>query len=129
MLDITEHRKLESELAQAQKLESVGRLAAGIAHEINTPVQFVSDSIQFVKEGTQDLAKLIVKYRALHDDDTARPSPETIADIRQTEDDVGANFEAADAASLHRVEHRIVVMPTVHPIERSIVNCLHSVFD
>jgi len=88
MLDVTEHRKLESELAQAQKLESVGRLAAGIAHEINTPVQFVSDSIHFVREGTQDLAKLIVKYRALHDDDSSRLSAETIADIRQTESDV-----------------------------------------
>jgi two-component system, NtrC family, sensor kinase len=87
MLDVTEHRKLESELAQAQKLESVGRLAAGIAHEINTPVQFVSDSIHFVREGTQDLSKLLVKYRALCGDD-APVSPEAIADIRKTESDV-----------------------------------------
>ena len=55
MLDVTERKKLESELVQAQKLESVGRLAAGIAHEINTPVQFVSDSIHFVRDGTQDV--------------------------------------------------------------------------
>jgi len=88
MLDVTEHRKLESELAQAQKLESVGRLAAGIAHEINTPVQFVSDSIHFVREGTQDIAKLLAKYRALHEEDTVRITPESIADIRQTESDV-----------------------------------------
>ena len=55
MLDVTEQRRLENDLAQAQKLESVGRLAAGVAHEINTPVQFVSDSVLFVREAMDDL--------------------------------------------------------------------------
>jgi PAS domain S-box-containing protein len=92
MLDVTEHRKLESELAQAQKLESVGRLAAGIAHEINTPVQFVSDSVHFVREGTQDLAKLIAKYRSLQEDERVRLSPEVLSDIRKTESDVDLEY-------------------------------------
>src|SRR5208283_2503571 len=39
--DITEQKNLESQLVQAQKLESIGQLAAGIAHEINTPTQYV----------------------------------------------------------------------------------------
>ncbi len=65
MLDVTEQRRLESELAQAQKLESVGRLAAGVAHEINTPVQFVSDSVSFVREAMDDLSEVVGKYRAL----------------------------------------------------------------
>ncbi len=65
MLDITELRRLGRELAAAQKLESVGRLAAGIAHEINTPVQFVSDNVQFVRGALPDIAAVIQAYRNL----------------------------------------------------------------
>lgn len=47
--DITEQLLLEQELAQAHKLESIGQLAAGIAHEINTPTQFIGDNIRFYR--------------------------------------------------------------------------------
>jgi signal transduction histidine kinase/HAMP domain-containing protein len=63
MLDITRQRKLESDLAQAQKLESVGRLASGVAHEINTPVQFVSDNVHFLRDSTTALFELIALLR------------------------------------------------------------------
>jgi len=61
--DVTRQKLLELELLQAQKLESVGRLAAGVAHEINTPVQFVSDSVHFIRDAFNDLAALIGSYR------------------------------------------------------------------
>ncbi len=53
--DITQRKQLEADLQQAQKLESIGQLAAGIAHEINTPMQFVGDNVQFLKEAYQQL--------------------------------------------------------------------------
>lgn len=47
--DLTQKKKLESQLAQALKLESVGQLAAGIAHEINTPMQCVFGNVEFLQ--------------------------------------------------------------------------------
>jgi two-component system NtrC family sensor kinase len=53
--------QIEAELRQSQKLEAVGRLASGVAHEINTPVQFVSDSIHFVGDAVRDLFGVLEK--------------------------------------------------------------------
>jgi signal transduction histidine kinase len=63
--DITDRKALESELMQAKKLESIGQLAAGIAHEINTPAQFVGDNTRFIKDAFKDLLKLHESYAKL----------------------------------------------------------------
>jgi NO-binding membrane sensor protein with MHYT domain/nitrogen-specific signal transduction histidine kinase len=84
MLDITEMRRLGRELAAAQKLESVGRLAAGVAHEINTPVQFVSDNVEFVRTSLTDLAVVIQAYRDFKD--ATQTGGDMLAALRRVED-------------------------------------------
>jgi two-component system, NtrC family, sensor kinase len=84
MLDITELRRLARELAAAQKLESVGRLAAGVAHEINTPIQFVSDNVHFVRTSMSDVAAVIHAYRDLKD--AAKSSGDVAAAVKLAED-------------------------------------------
>lgn len=53
--DITERKAAEERLANSERHESIGRLASGVAHEINTPIQYLSDSMKFIGEGVQEL--------------------------------------------------------------------------
>lgn len=63
-----QYKKLEVELRVAQKLDAVGRLAAGIAHEINTPIQFVGDNAHFLQDAFRDGMKLQRKYEQLFEE-------------------------------------------------------------
>ncbi|MFT5050777.1 MAG: PAS domain S-box-containing protein [Chlamydiales bacterium] len=65
--DVSERTRMEGELHHAQKLEAVGRLAAGIAHEINTPIQYVCDNVRFLQETFAEVAPLIEIVRDLPD--------------------------------------------------------------
>jgi PAS domain S-box-containing protein len=83
--DITQRKRLEAdgermelELRMAQKLEAVGQLAAGIAHEINTPIQFVGDSLQFLREAFEDLDRLVADYREACNAEGAGPGGEEL---------------------------------------------------
>ena len=65
--DVTVLTAMERQLAQAQKLEAVGQLAAGIAHEINTPMQYVQNNVTFFERAFKDLKVLLVDYQQLQD--------------------------------------------------------------
>lgn len=58
-------RHLERQLNQTHKMEAVGQLAGGIAHEINTPIQYIGDNLRFLKESHEDMNRLLEAYSAL----------------------------------------------------------------
>ncbi|MBM9616419.1 PAS domain S-box protein [Desulfobulbus rhabdoformis] len=62
--DITELVELQQQLSKAQKLESIGQLAAGIAHEINTPMQYVQNNVTFIEQSFEDVQPLLARLQA-----------------------------------------------------------------
>ncbi len=69
--DVTEQRDMALQLQRAQRLESIGQLASGIAHEINTPAQYVSDNIRFLQDACTSLTALLDLVAAPDHGDTA----------------------------------------------------------
>ncbi|MEQ1802774.1 MAG: PAS domain-containing protein [Gammaproteobacteria bacterium] len=84
-MDVTERNRLLQERQQAQRLEAIGQLAAGIAHEINTPTQYIGDNTRFIKESFAGVLGLL---------DLMRGSPPP------TPEELEAAWSAADAEYL-----------------------------
>jgi PAS domain S-box-containing protein len=57
--DVTDRHVMEEQLARASRLESIGQLAAGVAHEINTPTQFIGDNLRFLSDSFGDLIRVV----------------------------------------------------------------------
>jgi len=90
--DITDRVKFEAKLNQSHKMEAIGQLAAGIAHEINTPTQFVGDNTRFVQDAFADLIQACSLYKELVAAAKAGPVSEKLIeslDKRFTELDIG----------------------------------------
>ncbi len=74
-----EKEKIQSQLLHAQKLESVGQLASGIAHEINTPTQFIGTNIDFLDEASQDISGFMEQLQEI-----IQKAPQEIIDAVNT---------------------------------------------
>ena len=74
-----QRRAMEAQLAQAQKLESIGELAAGIAHEINTPSQYIGDNTRFLRDAFADLRPLLARCLELRDGAAPRRQRRSLA--------------------------------------------------
>ncbi len=84
--EMQERERMALELKLSQKLESVGRLAAGIAHEINTPIQFVSDSAHFLRSAVEDMDKLLgIYYGQIHSISHSDLGAQALAEVRAAE--------------------------------------------
>jgi PAS domain S-box-containing protein len=102
--DITERKRAEDErakmhtqLLQGQKLESIGQLAAGIAHEINTPTQYIGDNTRFLQEALVPLCSLLVKYRELLEaEKMGRATGEIVREIEALAESADLEFLLAE---------------------------------
>jgi len=95
--EMQERERMAIELRLAQKLESVGRLAAGIAHEINTPIQYVGDSVAFLQSAQAELGELLAACLAALDRIESGESPvEVLPGLRGVQEGTDLEFLNAE---------------------------------
>jgi len=88
-----ERTRLERELKQAQKLKVLGIAAAGLAHELKTPVQFIGDNIRFLSRAARDLLSAVHSHRSLIGECSPGPETERAAAVAaRTEKDTNLDF-------------------------------------
>ena len=71
--DDTERHSLDDQLRSAQKMEAIGHLAAGVAHEINTPIQYIGDNTTFLKDSWNQIADVLSAAQRLRDEAAKGP--------------------------------------------------------
>ena len=103
-----EKKQLEAQLLQSEKMASIGRLAAGVAHEINNPTGFVSSNLKTLSEYIEDIMGLFEEYRKLisklkKNSDTCDPFPEISEQLKHIvdlENEVDLDFVLKDIFEL-----------------------------
>jgi len=122
--EIAERNRMELELAQSQKMEAVGHLAAGIAHEINTPAQYVGDNIRFLRDAFTNIDGLLGDLnRLLEAAQHGEIAPELIAEVN-------SNFRSADveytkAEAPKAIQHSLEGIERVANIVRAMKEFSH----
>jgi len=90
--DISEKIRVENQLALSRKMEAIGELAAGIAHEINTPMQFISDNTNFIKESFESFSEYLTELNLKLLEDNKITIEELKEFTKQKEEALDMNF-------------------------------------
>lgn len=107
--DITKRKQMELGIAQAHRFESIGQLAAGLAHEINTPLQFLASNVEYLQDETPQLWLAVLELRSLL---------RTVADSG-----VDASLQGAVASALADTAD----LGSTNPLEAAISDCCEGV--
>lgn len=128
MIDETEKNHMEVQLRHAQKLESIGQLAAGIAHEINTPTQYVGDNTRFLDDAFEDIKSVLESYskllKAVKDDDRCRSIVKELEEVLED-----ADLEYLEEEIPVAIEQSIEGVERVTKIVRSMKEFSHPGLD
>jgi PAS domain S-box-containing protein len=122
--DVTDREVLGQQLRQAQKLEAIGQLAAGIAHEINTPIQYVGDNTRFLQESWRSFYPLLAITREMQQEATLGPiSPQTLQRFDALAQ--GADLEYLQTEIPHAIEQSLEGIQRVTKIVRAMKEFSH----
>ncbi len=97
--DITARRTREEAQQEESRLESLGRLAAGLAHEINTPIQYVGDNARFLADAFADMRTLLGVYRQTLHAEEATDWPTRLAELRRVEAELELDYLEVEVPS------------------------------
>ena len=93
LTNITTQKQISRELDRSQMLRSIGKLSAGIAHEINTPIQFLGDNMRFLDDSFTQISELIQIYTALRNNLSEKDAEKELVDkIFAKEEDIDFDF-------------------------------------
>ncbi len=115
--DISERKAREAEMHQESKLEALGRLSAGLAHEINSPIQFVGDNARFLEEAYRELIGAVSIYRGLLDSSNPIGWAERQELVREAEANI--DFEYLETEIPSAVEQTLEGIERVSTIVRA----------
>jgi PAS domain S-box-containing protein len=114
--DITDRIVMERRLAQAQKLESIGQLAAGIAHEINTPMQYIGDNTIFLQQSFTSLITAVQEYKEIFTAaETGSLQPELIQHVKTSLQNIELDYLTTEvplaiSQTLEGIQHVVEIV-------------------
>ena len=122
--DLTDRKGLETQLRHSQKMESIGQLAAGVAHEINTPTQYVSDNTQFIRDGFAEVNDILTKCRELIEKlDSDNIDLESVKKVQQQFEESDIEFLSCEIPKA--IEQALEGVSRISKIVQSMRNFVH----